>query len=187
MVSNVVERLYTVEEFWEHYGEGARYELFRGELVQMTPTSDEHAELLLILGSYISPFVRQHKLGKAYGGDIGFRIRPDEATVLAPDIAFLKQDALPPGGRTRKFLTGPPTLAVEIVSPHDRPDDVQQKARAYLEAGTELVWVVYPEARQIMVYRSLDKVRVLTLESSLEGEDVLPGFSVPVREIFEDE
>jgi len=87
--------------------------------------------------------------------------------------------------RREGYFEGAPDLAVEVVSPDDTADAIEDKVIEYLDAGTQLVWVVHPRTRTVTVYRSLKNVRVLTRDEMLDGDDVLPGFTVPVKELFE--
>ncbi|MBI1927669.1 Uma2 family endonuclease, partial [Candidatus Poribacteria bacterium] len=101
----------------------------------------------------------------------------------APDIAFVRQDRLPPPGQGGYFQ-GPPDLAVEVVSPGDTSREVDEKVAEWLNAGTPLVWVVRPQHRTVTVYRSLTDLTVLTEEDTFDGEAVVPGFHCRVNEIF---
>ena len=82
------------------------------------------------------------------------------------------------------FFPGPPDLAVEVLSPHDRASEVLAKVSDWLEAGCRKVWVVDPETRSIAVYAPKKEMRVLHVLDVLTDEDVLPGFHVEIREIF---
>jgi Uma2 family endonuclease len=82
------------------------------------------------------------------------------------------------------FLRGAPDLAVEVLSPSDSPGDVQQKVRDYLDAGARLVWTIAPEARTASVYRASSSARLLREADHLDGEDLLPGLSIPLAELF---
>ncbi len=168
----------TVEEFLESGLEG--YEYVKGELVPMPPTSLEHGDislnLLLPLGSYC----RENQLGRVYSSDTGFRVGE---RVLMPDIAFISTDRLPTD--RSKASPVPPDLAVEVVSRTDALHSVEEKAFAYLEAGTQLVWVLKPRSKTVTVYRSETDITLLTRNDTLTGENVIKGFSCRVAEIFQ--
>ena len=102
----------------------------------------------------------------------------------APDVAYISVDRLPDGRLPQGFLAGAPDLAVEVLSPRDNPVEVQQKVRDYLEAGTRLVWVVAPRARSVTVYRADASARLVREPESLDGEDVLPGLTVSLADLF---
>ncbi len=100
-------------------------------------------------------------------------------------MAFLSSQRLPEGKLPETFLQGAPDLAVEVLSPSDNPVEVQRKVRDYLEAGAQLVWVLAPEAQTVTVYRADGSARLLREQDALEGEQVLPGLVIPLREIFQ--
>ena len=168
----------TLEEFLENGLEG--YEYVQGELIQMPATSVEHgligANVFLLLG----PYVHEHHLGAVFFAETGFRVGD---RVLKPDIAFLSTGNIPT--ERRKASPVPPDLAVEVVSPTDMFDRVEEKAFAYLEAGTQMVWVIAPRSKTVMVYRSETDIKLLTHTDTLSGEDVVKGFSCEVASLFE--
>jgi Uma2 family endonuclease len=104
--------------------------------------------------------------------------------VRAPDVSLVAKGRIPAAGIPKNYRPVAPDLAVEVVSPSDRFEDVQTKVADYLAAGTRLVWVVEPATRTIFVYRSIRDLQALGEEDELRGEDVLPGFHCPVRRVF---
>ena len=160
-----------------------RYELVRGELIEMAPAGPPHSRIASKLNSRLRIHVEPQDLGEVYGPDAGFRISSDPDTVRAPDVSYIAKGRLPdpePPG----FWPVVPDLVAEVVSPGDTAVEVQDKVDEYLRAGVRLVWVLYPEARTIYAYDSLEAARVLHAEDTLTGGSVLPGFSCPVRDIF---
>ena len=178
-------RLVTAEELERMPQNDMHVELVKGETVKMTPAGHEHGEIAGALFAAIHTFVHQHKLGKVYAAETGFILSRNPDTVRAPDAAFVSAGRAAQQKRREGFFDGAPDLAVEVVSPEDTAEEVEVKVLEYLRAGTKLVWVANPRARTITTYRSLDKVRVLTPNDTLDGDDVLPGFAVAVNEIFE--
>jgi Uma2 family endonuclease len=178
-------RYMTADDLFRMPDDGMRHELVGGWLVSEPPTGGEHAltttQMVVRLGS----FVRERKLGRVYTTDPGFVLSRDPDTVRAPDVAFISNARLAVVGRPRGFIPGAPDLAVEILSPGDRPNDVEAKVADYLAAGASLVWVVDPIRRLVRVHRKLLSHRLLREEDWLEGEDVVPGFRIPVAELFE--
>jgi len=168
----------TLAEFLESDLEG--YEYIEGELVPMPPTSLEHGDVSMSLISLLNVYVRENQLGRVYAPDTGFRVGE---RMLIPDIAFISTDRLPDD--RRKASPVPPDLAVEVVSPSDKLYQVEEKAFAYLEAGTQLVWVVKPPSKTVSVYRSETDITVLTRNDTLSGEEVIKGFSCQVAPLFE--
>jgi len=172
----------TAEQLLHSPGLG-RWELIRGELRMMSPAGFEHGYLVVQVTLPLADFVKQHGLGIVIGAETGFHIGHDPDTVLAPDVGFVGAERVPPA-LTKGFFQGPPDLAVEVISPEDRASEVLAKTRAWLAAGCRMVWVVDPETRTVSVHRSSKDVAVLEESDQLTGEDVVPGFSLPVIEIF---
>jgi len=174
-------QLITAQEFEQMKFDDAHVELVRGEIIEMTPAGGNHGEIALAIGALIRTFVTQHQLGKTYAAETGFILSHNPDTVRAPDVGFIV------AARARSyesFVDGTPDLAVEVVSPGDSHEEVQQKVLDYLNAGTKMIWIIQPRTRTITVHRSLKDVYTLTEDDALDGADVLPGFSVPVQDIF---
>lgn len=179
----VATRPVTIEEFELMALEG-RWELIDGEPVEMTPSADESssvgATIIFLLGS----FVRPRGLGRLYSADGGFVLFPDRQTVRVPDAAFVRAERMPQGQARKSFPRLAPDLVVEVLSPSDRASDVAAKLEMYQEAGVPLIWLVDPEKMTVTVIASGKTTRVLQSGDTLDGGNVLPGFSVPVAEIF---
>ena len=158
-------------------------ELVRGELLIMTPAGYEHARIVSRINSRLAVFVEERGLGVVLTGDGGFQIASDPDTVRAPDVAFVRADRVPPTD-TRGFFDGSPDLAVELVSPNDRPSQVLAKVRDWLDAGCSVVWVVDPEAQTVALHRRAQEVVRLGTSDALDGGEIVPGFSIPVGAIF---
>jgi Uma2 family endonuclease len=158
-------------------------ELVRGKLVQGTYSSFEAGRIAASLAVDLAGFVEPRKLGAVLIGGPGCQIAHDPDTVRAPDIAFVRAERIPKQNLDG-FLQGAPDLAVEILSHSDLASEVLAKVLDWLEAGCRTVWVVDPETKTVSVYRSRTEIAVLTAADTLTGGDVLPGFSLPVNEIF---
>ena len=168
----------TPEEFLENDFEG--YEYVKGKLIPMSPPSMEHGEISSNVHLRLGLHVRENQLGRLYIAETTFQLGD---RLVKPDVAFVSIDRLPEN--RRKSSPIPPDLAVEIVSPSDKHYDVTEKAFAYLNAGTRLVWVIEPVAKTVMVYRSETDFTLLTCGDTLTGEDVVEGFACPVAQLFE--
>lgn len=105
--------------------------------------------------------------------------------VRSPDACFVAKGRFPGEKIPDDYPELPPDLAVEVVSPADRPRQVLDKVGEYLEAGVRLVWVIDPAARRATSYRSISEVREVGAEDDLDGEDVLPGFRCRLSQILD--
>lgn len=164
--------------------DGLLRELVDGEIFVTPPPGEEHgavaAEILISLGSH----VRRNGLGRVFAAGTGFKVSQSPDTVLAPDAAFVRQERIEQAAIGKGYRAGAPDLAVEVVSPGDTFGRVEGKVARWLGAGCRMVVVVNPERRAATVYRSLSEVRLLTESDTLEGGDVVPGWTLPLRELF---
>ncbi len=175
----------TVEDLWRMGGD-VRRELVDGEVIEMTPAGGVHGWVTARVSRRLSDHVDTRGGGEVVAGDVGFvlRLPADPERVRAPDVAFISTARLPEGRLPQGFIEGAPDLAVEVLSPSDNPVEVHQKVRDYLEAGARLVWVIAPRAQSATVYRPDGSARLVREAESLDGEDVLPGFALPLTELL---
>ena len=153
-----------------------RVELVRGMLVVREPAWLRHGRVAMDVAGRLKNHVDAHRLGKVYAAETGFALAREPDTVRAPDIAFIRGNRLPdpePAG----FPDLAPDLVVEVLSPGDRPGEVLAKVADWLSAGTRLVWVIDPARNVGRVYRDDGTERIVTTDQTLDGEDVVPGFS----------
>ena len=173
----------TAEELLEMPDDGFRYELVRGELVKMAPAGRTHGKRGNRVNVSLSLHVYENDLGETYLAETGFHLETDPDHVLAPDVAFVsreREEATPEAGG---FFPGPPDLAVEVVSPNDRYTEVADKVAEWLAAGTRMVVVVNPRNRTVQAHTP-EGVTELTEADTLDGGDVVPGWQMPVADIF---
>lgn len=175
--------LHTAEEL-ERLPKEERCELVDGVLVPMDLPGFEHGAIALRAGTLLDGHVRPNRLGYVVV-EAGFILRRGPDTVRFPDLAFVRADRIPPGRLPRSFPELAPDLAIEIVSPSDRPGEIQARIRDLLEAGVRLIWFIYPQTHTVTVVRSLQERVELGSEDILDGEDVVRGFSCRVAELFE--
>jgi Uma2 family endonuclease len=161
-----------------------RHELVRGELRTMAPTGFEHGGVTSRFDRSLGPYVATHNLGEVVTGEPGFLLTVNPDTVRAPDVAFVRRERLEATGRVRGYWPGAPDLVVEVISPNDLYTEVDEKVAEWLEHGTQLVFVVNPRRRTVAVHRPGQPVRILAENDVLDGEDVVPGWSLPVRDLF---
>jgi Uma2 family endonuclease len=180
-------RYVTDEELLQAPRDGQKYERVDGEM-RVSPAGGRHDAVIMELAGRLWAFVTERKLGQVFGSSVGFRWpgrnpdRPDN--VRSPDVSFVAAGRFADGRPPVGFIAFAPDLAVEVLSPSDRRGDVLEKVGEYLDAGTRLVWVIDPEKRTAAVHRSLTEVRVISETDSLDGEDVVPGFACPLRDVL---
>ena len=179
-------KLLTADELLRLDAEGVRGELIRGALCETMPAGLEHGTIVMTLGAELKNFIKPRKLGRLVGSDSGVWLERDPDTVREPDIAYFSAEKIPPGVRVTGYAETPPNLVVEVVSPSNTIREVNDKAFMWLGYGVRLVWVVYPDSRSIDVYQSGRAVTTLTEQDSLDGLDVLPGFTCAVSDVFDD-
>jgi Uma2 family endonuclease len=174
----------TADELFARRKDGFRYELVKGELRKMSPAGSEHGAIIVNITLLLGQYVKANSLGVCFGAETGFKIASDPDTVRAPDVAFVRRERIPESGITKKFWPGAPDLAVEVLSPGDSLEEVEEKVEDWLSAGTRAVWVVSPKRRGVTVYRSMTDVTRLSEADELDGGDVVQGFRCKVSEIF---
>ncbi len=183
----VRKKLYTVDEFEAFLAlpenRDRLFELIDGEIYEKMPT-EQHGVIQVNIASPLKVFVKPRGLGRVV---VEARHRPagDKRNDRLPDVSFrrvLPDEAIVTRGAVEQM----PDLAVEIKSPDDEFDDLVKKAEFYLAYGSRLVWLVYPETRIVAVYQPGKAPVTLTENDVLDGYDVLPGFTLPVRDVFEE-
>lgn len=158
-------------------------ELIEGKIVPMPPSGAKHGRIESNLISALLAFVRQHGLGWVFGGEVGIYTRRNPDTVWGADIVLLSKERAPEGPPDG-FLEIAPELVVEVISPSDRWQDMRQKISEYFALGVQQVWIVEPESRSVLVYRSPTEILTLLEADTLVGEGPLAGLSLPVAAIF---
>ena len=151
----------------------------------MSPAGSRHGRIELRIGSLLEQVVRRDRLGATFGAETGFVLSRNPDTVRAPDAAFVATARLPAGELPDGYFPGAPDLAVEVVSPSEAAADVHSKVNEYFEAGSRQVWIVYPNTRQVVVFRSARESVALLADDTLDGGDLLPDFACRVAELFE--
>lgn len=169
--------------------DGWRYEVVEGVLVRMAGSSFDATTIAFNLGADLRAFARPRRLGVITGADGVYRF-PGAETGLLPDVGFVEAAKVPAIDRA-KPIPFAPDLAIEVASPSQKlgSDEMAAKARRYLQGGTRLVWVVWPERQEVDVWRaaSVDRAAAtLHIDDVLDGEDIVPGFTYRVADVFAD-
>jgi Uma2 family endonuclease len=185
----VYKRLYTVEEYdaFRATAEAGQYELIHGEIVEKYHT-EQHGVIVLHVGAPLLDYVRRDKLGYI-GVEISHRRPGDRYNDRQPDISFR---AARPGEPVveQGSVMQMPDFAVEVKSPNDTYQALRRKAEYLIQNGTKLVWLVYPEKQAVEVctpsaeHPGAVQIRAVAADGVLDGGAIFPGFTLPVREIF---
>lgn len=179
------EMLMTPEEFLVYPLEDVKAELVRGELRVTPPPGGPHGCATGNIVFALSVHVKAHRLGMVFGDGVGYELIQLPRTVRVPDASFVRANRLPKEGIGPGLLRLAPDLAIEVLSPSETASELQEKLDDYRACGTPLIWVVDPVRRSMAVYASNAAARWLHEGDTLDGDDVIAGFSCSVAEIFE--
>lgn len=175
--------LFTAEDLFALPDDDFQYELIDGELIRIPPPGFRHSRITTRVARYLDAYVDEHGLGTVVDNG-GFKLQNEPEVVLAPDVAFVGADRLPRNAEIIGYPEVPPDLAVEVISPSETEADVETKADKYFRTGVRLVWLLDPESKTINVRRPDDSTIRFKVDDTLEGGEVLPGFSIPVAALF---
>jgi Uma2 family endonuclease len=161
------------------------YEIIDGAKVEMPPRSADSSAVVSDLSSFLTAWGVANNVGKAYA-EMLMKLPNLGTKNRRPDVVFIPftkwaRGIRPPATNAWDIL---PDLCVEVVSPNDKADEVETKVEEYLAAGVPGVWVVYPRQERVYVYDSPAQVRRLRKSDTLDGGAVLPGFQLPLTELF---
>jgi Uma2 family endonuclease len=172
----IATRPMTIEDVVAMGPEAERYELIRGVLHEVEGMSEQHGA--------IGGFALQHDLGEVFISDSRFVFPGSPPSWLAPDIAFVSAARLPRRDFADGYSRRIPDLCVEVKSPSNSEADILDKIAIYLAGGVRLVWLVRPIQRTVTVFRLHHPERILGEDDVLDGDNVLPGFRLPLRDLF---
>jgi Uma2 family endonuclease len=175
-----VEDLYDMPEV-----PGVRFELVDEELLEVPGATALRTAMMFLFAKLLDAHVSSRHLGRVFPDGLTYVLKRDPDTTSVPDVSFVAASRIPDEGIPDRFWSGGPDLAVVIVSSSDSARDVRRKVRDYIDNGTSLVWVVWPQTREVSVYTPDEPVRELNADDDLDGGDVLPGFRLRVGDLFE--
>ncbi|HEY0602505.1 MAG TPA: Uma2 family endonuclease [Herpetosiphonaceae bacterium] len=182
-MSAVAQHWLTAEDLWLLPVTNTRRELVRGEVIEAMPPGGRHGAIVVVLAMLLRLWV-QKSTGGYVGVEAGYILSRNPDTVRGPDVSFVRAERLPSSGIPEGFWALAPDLAVEIVSPSETAEEVREKVRDFLSAGTPLVWVVYPRTQEVIIHTVDGLARTYSSDDLLEDPQVLPGFSCRVAELF---
>jgi Uma2 family endonuclease len=186
-VTSAGKELMTAGQFWDYCqlpeNQNRWLELVRGEVIEVPRPTRRHGVVALEIGYLLRKYVEQIGRGYVASNDSGVILEEEPDTVVGPDVAYYTDantfDELHP-----KWGEEPPLLAVEVLSPNDKPSKVNEKIADYLRNGVKMVWLVDYENRKVTVYRPDRSLVVLSENHELFGDEVLPGFTCRVGDFF---
>lgn len=170
------DRLRMPDDIW-------RYELIAGDLVRRPPNGLAAGAAMATITASLSGTVRRRGLGRVFI-NVGYVLAADPPTVLGPSASFVRTERMPPRTEWSGYPRMAPDLAVDVVLPTDAASENARRVAIYLAAGVRLVWIVDPVSRTVAVHYPDRTGRILIEGESLDGEDVVPGFALPVAEVF---
>jgi Uma2 family endonuclease len=173
-------KLMTAEDLLALPDDGMLHELVKGEFTTMSPAGFRRGHVTGLIHTHLGHYVRQHRLGIVPSSDTGYILQRNPDTVRAPDVSFVRAER---ATDERGYFQGAPDLAVEVISPSDRFSEVHAKVREYLAAGTPVVIVVDPETEFAEIHTA-SAVRMIAPDGALDAPNVVPGWSLPLAEIF---
>jgi Uma2 family endonuclease len=182
-MSTPTRNITTAEELLNASSDLGRCELVRGELIMMSPGKGRHAAVGMKIGGSLLNFVEANRLGTVFDSSAGYVLSRNPDTVREPDVSFLGTQRLKEQDLDA-FLEGAPDLAVEVLSPSNTEAEMREKMADYFGAGCRVVWIVDPLRRSVVIHRPNASPAILTEDDTLTEEEILPGFSLIVREIF---
>jgi Uma2 family endonuclease len=177
-------RRMTAEELLALPDDGMRHELIAGELRTMAPSGYLHGLVTVKFTVALAQYVAAHDLGAVLGAETGCILARNPDTVRAADVTFVRRERLGAEVDDRGYWPGAPDLVVEVLSPGDRRGAVADKVATWLRSGAPMVVVVDPQRRTVAVHRADQPVTVLAEADTLDGADVVPGWTLPVRLLF---
>ena len=182
-MSSVAQKLMTIEEF-SRLPDSEHKELVRGEVIESMPPSKEHGRIAAAIVTLLRLWVKQGAGGQV-GVESGFILAQNPGIIRAPDVHYVSDARIAADNEASAFWTIAPDLAVEVVSPSETADEVREKVRDFLAAGTPLVWTVHPRTREVVAHTADGLARTYSADDIVEHPDVLPGFACKVAELFE--
>ena len=177
-------KLLTADDLLAMPDDGKRYELIRGDLIEMPPASHEHGRVTARFGRRIGNFVEERDLGHEIAAETGVNIERNPDTMRAPDYGFISYERMAEPPPPRGYADVVPDLVLEVVSPDDRQPDIDAKTQMWLDAGVRLALVAYPEAQEVYAHHDNGLTVRYGIGDTVIGDPVLPGFTCPVADIF---
>jgi Uma2 family endonuclease len=180
--------LMTTDELLTQPANGFDRWLIRGQLWEkpMTVRNRWHSRIMIRIGKLLDNWLDQQPepRGQVLGGEAGVRLQRNPDTTVGVDVVYVSAEVAAKQPADTSLIDGVPVLMVEILSPSDTEEEINEKIDEYLEAGVALVWVINPHRRTVLIYRPGAEPELVNVRQELSGEPHLPGFRVSVEELF---
>ncbi len=178
----------TTEQMLALPDDGVERWLIRGQLREkpMTVRNRWHSEIMALTTTSLVNWLKQQPepRGSVLCGEVGVRLTRDPDTTVGVDVAYVSAEVAALHADDSTLIDGPPILAVEILSPSNTQDEIDEKIDQYLAAGVALVWIIHPRRRTVTIYRPDAEPQLVNVGQELTGEPHLPGFRVAVADLF---
>lgn len=176
-------KILTDEEFMALSENESHYELINGEVIDLGNSGMEHGNISAYLCGLIELYARKKKLGVTCDSSTAFSLK--SGNKRSPDVSFISKERLQGIKRLPKgYFQGSPDLAIEVISPNNTFEELHQKIVEYFDNGCRLVWVINPDEKSVLVYHQPEPDKLLNVTDNLDGEDILPDFTLPVLDLF---
>jgi Uma2 family endonuclease len=179
----VATQLDVADPFTELGSKADDFEMIRGVLREAEAMGGRHGEVGGFLHLDLGNFVVERDLGVVFTSDTQYEVIRDPRTILKPDVSFIAGERLP-AETWIGIVPMAPDFAAEVASPSNRQADIIDKVGLYLKGGTRLIWVIRPEHQTVTVFRPDRPERIFGIGEELDGEDVFPGYRLPVDRLF---
>ena len=183
-MSEVAQQSVTAEDFWQMLATDMQRDLVCGGVIERMPPGGQHGAIASELNAQLRAWAKAGPKG-CVGVESVFILARNPDTVRSPDVFYVRAEHIPETGIPEGFWEGAPDLAIEIVSPSESAADVRDKVRDYLAAGTQLMWVIYPRSREVILDTPDGLARTYDHNDELMGFDILPNFTCTVASLFE--
>lgn len=145
----------------------------------------EHGVVCANIVQQLKNFLDQHPIGRCFAPGTAFVLRDEPQLIATPDVAVVRNEVIPSDGIPVGPFPGAPDVAIIVVSPTDKFDEISARVTEYFEAGTRRVWIVRPRVKMVTIHRSVQDVQIIAETQVLNGGDVLPGLEIPLAKIFD--
>jgi Uma2 family endonuclease len=189
MTAEAIETGISEDDLMQLGAEDQWIEVHNGEIVRMSPVGVQHVAIADNLYDILKPFVRTHELGHIFSDGLIYVLerspRGKIITSRVPDVSFVRRGRFPEGLNVKKPFPGAPDLAIEVVSPQETADTILSKVRDYLQHGSEQVWVLYSDQKQLYQYiNGEDVVHIYRAGDTFEAPTLFPGLKIVIADLF---